>query len=46
MALAAAGKRQMLLEIKIDEQRRRYPGIEEKVLAILDRHRFRLPSRS
>lgn len=40
VALAAAGKRQMLLEIKTDEQRRRYPGIEEKVLAILDRHRF------
>jgi glycerophosphoryl diester phosphodiesterase len=40
VALAAAGKRQMLLEIKVDEQRRRYPGIEEKVFAILDRHRF------
>ena len=40
VALAAAGKRQMLLEIKTDEQRRRYPGIEEKVFAILDRHRF------
>ena len=40
VALAAAGKRQMLLEIKLDEQRRRYPGIEEKVFAVLDRHRF------
>jgi glycerophosphoryl diester phosphodiesterase len=40
VTLAAAGKRQMLLEIKVDEQRRRYPGIEEKVFAVLDRHRF------
>ncbi len=40
VALAAAGKRQMLLEIKLDERRRRYPGIEEKVFAVLDRHRF------
>ena len=40
VALAAAGKRQMLLEIKLDDQRRRYPGIEEKVFAVLDRHRF------
>lgn len=40
VALAAAGKRQMLLEIKTDEQRRRYPGIEEKVFAVLDRHQF------
>jgi glycerophosphoryl diester phosphodiesterase len=40
VALAATGKRQMLLEIKTDEQRRRYPGIEEKVFAVLDRHRF------
>ena len=40
VALAAAGKRQMLLEIKTDEHRRRYPGIEEKVFAVLDRHRF------
>ena len=43
VALAAAGKRQMLLEIKTDEQRRRYPGIEEKVFAVLDRHRFTRP---
>ena len=40
MALAVAGKRQMLLEIKTDERRQRYPEIEEKVFAVLDRHRF------
>jgi glycerophosphoryl diester phosphodiesterase len=40
VALAAAGKRQILLEIKTDERRRRYPEIEEKVFAVLDRHRF------
>jgi glycerophosphoryl diester phosphodiesterase len=40
VALAAAGKRQMLLEIKTDEKRRRYPDIEEKVFAVLDHHRF------
>jgi glycerophosphoryl diester phosphodiesterase len=40
VALAAAGKRQMLLEIKTDERRQRYPGIEEKVFAVLDRHRY------
>lgn len=40
VALAVAGKRQMLLEIKTDAQRRHYPGIEEKVFAVLDRHRF------
>jgi glycerophosphoryl diester phosphodiesterase len=40
VALAAAGKRQILLEIKTDERRGRYPGIEEKVFAVLDRHRF------
>ena len=37
-ATAARGNRRMLLEIKVDERRRRYPGIEEKVFAILDRH--------
>ena len=37
-ALAAAGRRRMLLEIKVDAERRRYPEIEEKVAAILDRH--------
>lgn len=36
--LAARSQRRMLLEIKVDEQERRYPGIEEKVLAVLDRH--------
>jgi len=39
-ATVAAGKRQMLLEIKVDAERRRYPGIEEKVVAVLDRHRM------
>jgi glycerophosphoryl diester phosphodiesterase len=38
IAVAASGKRRMLLEIKPDERRQRYPGIEEKVVAILDRH--------
>ena len=28
----------MLLEIKVDEAGHRYPGIEEKVFAVLDRH--------
>jgi glycerophosphoryl diester phosphodiesterase len=37
-AVAAKGKRRMLLEVKVDASRARYPGIEEKVLAILDRH--------
>lgn len=36
--VATKGHRQMLLEIKVDERRQRYPEIEEKVLAILDRH--------
>jgi glycerophosphoryl diester phosphodiesterase len=40
VALAVAGKRQILLEIKTDERRQRYPGIEEKVFAVLDRHRY------
>ena len=35
---AARSQRRMLLEIKVDERGRRYPGIEEKVLAVLDRH--------
>ena len=38
VAIAAGGKRRMLLEIKPDDRRQRYPGIEEKVVAILDRH--------
>jgi glycerophosphoryl diester phosphodiesterase len=37
-ALVAASRRRMLLEIKVDTERRRYPGIEERVVAILDRH--------
>ena len=37
-ALAAAGGRRLLLEIKVDSNKARYPGIEERVLAILDRH--------
>ena len=37
--LAMRLRRQMLLEIKIDDRGRPYPGIEEKVLAVLDRHR-------
>jgi glycerophosphoryl diester phosphodiesterase len=36
--IAAAGRRQLLLEVKVDADRARYPGIEEKVLAVLDRH--------
>lgn len=39
-AVASKGGRRMLLEIKLDARRARYPGIEEKVLAILDRHRM------
>lgn len=38
VAVAAQAKRRMLLEIKVDAGKARYPGIEEKVLAILDRH--------
>ena len=38
VAVAAQGRRRMLLEIKVDPSKARYPGIEEKVLAILDRH--------
>jgi len=36
--VAARAKRRMLLEIKVDAGKARYPGIEEKMLAILDRH--------
>jgi glycerophosphoryl diester phosphodiesterase len=36
--VAAQAKRRMLLEIKVDAAKARYPGIEEKALAILDRH--------
>jgi glycerophosphoryl diester phosphodiesterase len=38
VALAARSRRQMLLEIKVDDRQRAYPGIEEKVMAVLDRH--------
>jgi glycerophosphoryl diester phosphodiesterase len=37
LELAAHAKRRLLLEIKVDDRRQRYPGIEEKVLAALDR---------
>lgn len=40
LELAAAHGRRVLLEIKADHERRRYPGIEELVLAALDRHRM------
>ncbi len=36
--VAAQARRRMLLEIKVDASKARYPGIEEKVVAILDRH--------
>lgn len=36
--VAAKGHRQMLLEIKVDDRRQRYPGLEETVIAVLDRH--------
>jgi len=36
-AVAAQATRGMLLEIKVDERHHRYPGVEEKVLAVLDR---------
>jgi glycerophosphoryl diester phosphodiesterase len=36
--LAADGARQLLVEVKVDERGARYPAIEEKVLAVLDRH--------
>lgn len=38
VSAAAQGKRRMLLEIKVDPSSARYPGIEEKMLAVLDRH--------
>jgi glycerophosphoryl diester phosphodiesterase len=38
VTVAADGRRRMLLEIKVDDRGQRYPGIEEKVIAILDRH--------
>lgn len=39
VALAVRTGRRMLLEIKVDDRAKRYPGIEEKVLEVLDRHR-------
>ena len=39
VTLALRTGRQMLLEIKLNEAGRPYPGIEEKVFAVLDRHR-------
>lgn len=38
VGVAAPTPLRLLLEIKADPRRVRYPGIEEKVLAILDRH--------
>jgi glycerophosphoryl diester phosphodiesterase len=38
LALTASARRQLLVEIKVDPGRNRYPGIEEKVVAALDRH--------
>jgi glycerophosphoryl diester phosphodiesterase len=40
LALAAPMSVQLLVEIKVDARRQRYPGIEEKVLASLDRHQL------
>jgi len=40
VALAAAARRQLLIEIKVDAGGARYPAIEEKILAGLDRHRM------
>ncbi len=40
VGLAAPPELRLLLEIKVDARRERYPGIEEKVLAILDRQRM------
>lgn len=38
VGLAMRAHRQLLLEIKVDDRERRYPGIEEKVFEVLDRH--------
>jgi glycerophosphoryl diester phosphodiesterase len=38
VALAASAGRELLVEIKVDPGGNRYPGIEEKVIASLDRH--------
>jgi glycerophosphoryl diester phosphodiesterase len=37
-AIAAASGRQLLVEIKVGPNRIRYPEIEERVIAVLDRH--------
>jgi len=37
VALALEARRRLLLEIKVDERGRRYPGIEEKIFGVLDR---------
>jgi len=38
VGLAMRTHRQMLLEIKLDDHEHRYPGIEERVFEVLDRH--------
>ena len=40
LAVAARSGRRMLIEIKVDHKRQRYPSIEERVLALVDRHRM------
>lgn len=40
VGLAAPTGVRLLLEIKVDARRQRYPGIEEKALAILERHQM------
>jgi len=40
IGLAAPTDLRLLLEIKVDARRERYPGIEERVLSILERHRM------
>jgi glycerophosphoryl diester phosphodiesterase len=38
LELAAHARCRLLVEIKVDERRQRYPAVEETVLAALDRH--------
>jgi glycerophosphoryl diester phosphodiesterase len=38
VAIAASSRRELLVEIKVGPGRTRYPGIEERVIAVLDRH--------
>ena len=40
LQLAAADSRQLLIEIKVGPDQARYPGIEDKVVSLLDRHRM------